>query len=76
MMNQDDFLRLAAEAMETDDAITMDQPFTSMDNWDSIAVLSFIALVDETFDVAIKPKQIQEAVSLMDIWKSLKEGNT
>lgn len=70
-MTQDDFVTLAKEAMETEDAITIDQPFASMKDWDSIAALSLIALVDETFDIMIQPKQIQQAASLMDIWKRL-----
>lgn len=42
--------------------------FRSLKQWDSLAVLMFIDMVDAEYDVRLNSKQIKEAESLKDLY--------
>lgn len=55
------------DMMELDEGIlTPETRLTDLEEWDSIAVISFIALVDEEFDKIIKVEQIEEFQTIAD----------
>lgn len=55
------------EMMELDEGtLTPETRLTDIEEWDSIAAISFIALVDEEFDKIIKGAQIKEFQTVAD----------
>lgn len=67
MTNQEKLEKLA-EIMDLEvEEITEDAVLADFDEWDSVAVLSFIALMDEEFGKAIKGAEIREFVTIKDV---------
>lgn len=51
---EDKFLELLKEALEIDDRdLNLNDEFRSYPEWDSLALLSVIAMIDDEFDVII-----------------------
>lgn len=60
-------LALLEEMMELDEGtLTPQTRLADLEEWDSIAVISFIALVDDEFDKIIKGSQIKEFQTIAD----------
>jgi len=67
-MTKTDFFKEIAEIMEIDPSgLTGKEALREIGNWDSLAVISFIALADEHFDVIVPGEKIKGAVSLDDL---------
>lgn len=64
-----DFIEKFAEAVEIDDAsvLTPETKFRDLDEWNSLAVLSLLAMLDEEYDVQIQNAQLRELNTLQDI---------
>jgi acyl carrier protein len=48
-----------------------DESLPGLEGWDSLAVVSLIAMVDEQFGVTLSPKEIAKAGSISDIIRLL-----
>lgn len=60
-------IALLEEMMELDEGtLTPQTRLADLEEWDSIAVISFIALVDDEFDKIIKGSQIKEFQTIAD----------
>ena len=47
--------------------ITEDEMLFNVDGWDSLAVITFIAFVDESLGLTLKANKIAEAKSIADL---------
>lgn len=68
-MNTEDFISKFAEALEIEDtsALNVATEFKTLDEWDSIAYLSLIAMLDEEYDVQIENATFKKFKTLGDI---------
>ena len=63
-------LELLEEMLELEEgALNEDTLLDSIDEWDSVAALSLIVLLDEEFEKTITGKQIKEFKTIGDILK-------
>ncbi len=64
-----EFIEKFAEVLELDETIHLnrDTEFRSLEQWDSIAYLSLIAMIDEEFGVVIDGKDFQKFKTLGDL---------
>ncbi len=58
-----EFYEGLAEILEVD-ASEINPDFPLEDNWDSLAVVSTIALIDEVYDVTVHPERLGECTSV------------
>jgi acyl carrier protein len=66
-MNKQEFLSAIEEMLEVEEgSLKGDEPLTDLP-WDSLAVVSFIALADEHLDVAVSPQGLVQAKTLSDV---------
>lgn len=67
-MNRNDFLLALDEMLELDPG-TLKGPETlaDIDSWDSLAVISFIALVDEKFSTVVSGERLAAAKTVEDL---------
>ena len=72
-MTKKELLQMLEEIIEADpDTLTGEELIEDLENWDSLAVVNFIALVDENFGITLSPekimnsKTVNELVSLLD----------
>jgi len=67
-MTQAEFLAALEEMLELDaGSLTPDASLDSLDAWDSLAVISFIALVDEHFDRVVAGEDLAKAKTVGDL---------
>jgi acyl carrier protein len=68
MMTKREFLSLFEEILEAaPGSLKGDEVLPGMEGWDSLAVVSLIAMVDEQFDVTLSPKEIAKAGTVADL---------
>lgn len=67
-MNSNEFFELLAEMLEADTSeITAQSIVKDLPNWDSLAVLSFIAMADSELDVLVDVNKIADCVTVNDL---------
>lgn len=68
-MNTNEFINKFAEALEIEDAssLTADTEFRTLDEWDSLAYLNVIALLDEEYDLQIENAEFKTLKTIADI---------
>lgn len=67
-MKKKDFLALLEEVIEADSStLTGDELINDIEGWDSLAVISFIAMVDENFGVILSAQKISDANTVQDL---------
>lgn len=67
-MTKQEFLAQFEELLEVDaGSIKADDELSNLDCWDSLAVMTFIAMVDEQFDITLSPANIEKAITVKDL---------
>ena len=67
-MKKEKFLVLVEEIIEADkDTLSGNEFINDIDGWDSLAVVSFIAMVDENFGVTLPAQKISDAKTVQDL---------
>ena len=62
------FIELFRETLEIDENnISRDTIFRDLDQWDSMAFLSVIAMIDEEYDVVIEGNDFKELKTIGDL---------
>lgn len=64
----EDFIELFKEAIEREDVVYPSDKFREYDEWDSLAYLSVIAMIDEEFDLQIEQPQFKELQTIQDLY--------
>lgn len=67
------FLQNIAEALFREDEIKLEDDFRQYEEWDSMAALSMIAMIDEQYQVKVSGDDIRSCVTLGDILKLISE---
>lgn len=69
-------IAIIAEALEIDESMAKnDLKLDPEDNWDSIALLSVIASIDEEFDIQLDGDQLAACKSVSEILQLLKDSS-
>ena len=69
-----EFLEKFKEVLEIEDRdLSLSDKFREYEEWDSLAFLSVIAMIDEEYDVLIDGKDFKELQTLGDILNAIKE---
>ena len=68
-MTKEQFLRSFEQIVETDpNTLNGSELLENIENWDSVSMVSLIAMVDEQASVKLAPRQIREAVTVDDLF--------
>ncbi len=68
------FIELFKETLEIDENnITFDTFFRDLEQWDSLAFLSVIAMIDEEYDVVIDGNDFKELKTIGDLIEEIKK---
>lgn len=63
------FLDLFKETLEIEDReISLRDSFRNFDEWDSLALLSVIAMIDEEYNIIIESKEFQKLNTIGDVF--------
>lgn len=67
-MTKQEFLRELEEVLEADvDSIKGDETLADLGSWDSLAVMAFIAMVDEKCGVTLAASKLADAKNVDDL---------
>jgi len=67
-MDRKDFLLALDETLELEPGtLTGAETLESLDSWDSLAVISFIALVDEKLNIIVEGEKLAQAKTVADL---------
>lgn len=67
-MNTLDFIEKFAEAIEVEASdLTADTEFRKLEEWDSMAYLSIIAMIDEEYDMQIEQLEFKKLPTIQSI---------
>jgi acyl carrier protein len=70
------FILLLKETLEIEDRdITISDSFRDYDEWDSIGLLSVIAMIDEEYNVIIESNAFQKLQTVSDIYNYIQAQN-
>jgi acyl carrier protein len=76
-MEESKFLAEFKEALEMEEnaELTMQASFREIDEWDSLARLSLIALLDDEYEVEMESRDLEGLVTIQDLynWVSAKK---
>ena len=68
------FLDLFKEVLEiADKEISLNDEFREYDEWDSLAYLSVIAMLDDEFEIVIETEDFKKIRTVGDLLKEVKE---
>jgi acyl carrier protein len=63
------FIENFAEALETNASdLSVQTEFKDMANWDSLAALSVIAMIDEKYNVSVGGSDLEKSRTVQDLW--------
>lgn len=68
-MSAKDLIEELKEALQREDELSLDMELESLDEWDSLAILSVITLFDELFDKTVEQDAILDCVTVKDLIK-------
>lgn len=72
MMNRDEKLEIIAEILEVDaDELQEDMVLEDFETWDSVAVLSVIAMMDEKFGKYPHASEIRQYIKVIDLMNGM-----
>lgn len=66
-MKKHEFLEKLQEELEEDETLTVDTNLKSLESYDSLALLTIIAFVDENFDKKIEAKHFKDITTVQDL---------
>ena len=62
------FIELFKETLEIEeDTLQLDTKFRELEQWDSLAFLSVIAMIDEEYDVIIEGNEFKKLITIGDV---------
>ena len=66
---EENFFKQFAETIEMDDSSSLSREtiFRELDEWDSLAFLSVIALIDEEYEVIIEGNDFKKLITIGDL---------
>jgi len=67
-MKQEKFLDMMADVLDTDQALSMDTQLGNMEEWDSLAILSFLAEAGAHAKEKIDAKKVKSAQTIGDLF--------
>lgn len=67
-------MELVADMLELEvEDFTPETDLDELEEWDSLAAISYVVMMDEEFDVAADPNDIREFKTVQDILDSMKK---
>lgn len=70
---QQQFINAFKEALEIEGEVALTDTFRDYDEWDSLARLSLIAMLDDEFDVQIEDSEFEQLETVGDLIEAVQK---
>lgn len=71
-MTEELFLEKMADILDEEDDVTMDAVLADIEEWDSLSVVSYVAMANTSCGKKVNVKDVREAVTIQDLYNLLK----
>ena len=69
-----DFLEMIADLLETDETLTADTEYASLENWDSLTIISLLATVNIDYNKTLRMADFKKTKTLGDIYAIIEQA--
>ena len=70
-MTEEIFLEKMTEILDAEDEVTMATELDSLEEWDSLSVVSYVSMANAACGRKIEVKKVRDAVTLQDLYDML-----
>ena len=70
-MIKDDFLERMAEILDAEDEISLDMNLSELEEWDSLSIVSYVAMANANCGKKVDIKKVREAVTIQNLYDLL-----
>ena len=71
-MTKDTFIEKMADILDVEDEISLDTNLSELEEWDSLSIVSYVAMANAACDKKVEVKRVREAVTIQDLYDLLK----
>lgn len=71
-MTEELFLEKMADILDAEGDVTMDAVLADIEEWDSLSVVSYVAMANTSCGKKVNVKDVREAVTIQDLYNLLK----
>ena len=71
-MTEELFLEKMGDILDAEDDVTMDAVLADIEEWDSLSVVSYVAMANTSCGKKVNVKDVREAVTIQDLYNLLK----
>ena len=68
----DKFLGKMRDLLDTDTEINMDTKLSNLEEWDSLSIVSFLAMANASYGKKIKKENLKSAKTISDLYNLVK----
>ena len=70
-MTKENFIERMADILDVEDEITLDTNLSELDEWDSLSIVSYVAMANAACGKKVDVKSVREAVTIQDLYNLL-----
>lgn len=70
-MTKEIFLEKMADILDVEDEIALDTHLITLEEWDSLSIVSYVAMANATCGKKVDIKKVKEAVTIQDLYDLL-----
>lgn len=70
-MTKETFLEKMADILDAEEEISFDTELSGLEEWDSLSIVSYIAMANASCGVKVDVKKVREAVTIGDLYDLL-----
>ena len=71
-MTKDTFIEKMADILDVEDEISLDTNLSELEEWDSLSIVSYVAMANAACDKKVEVKRVRAAVTIQDLYDLLK----
>lgn len=71
-MDKEEFLNRMTDILDAEDDVTMDAVLADIEEWDSLSVVSYVAMANTSCGKKVNVKDVREAETIQDLYNLLK----
>ena len=71
-MTKETFLEKMADILDAEEEISFDTELSGLEEWDSLSIVSYIAMANASCGKKVEIKSVKDAVTIQDLYDLLK----
>lgn len=71
-MTKENFIERMTDILDTEDEISLNTNLGELEEWDSLSIVSYIAMANAACGKKVDVKKVREAVTIQDLYDLLK----